>query len=490
MPTIIQWVKRLEAKIEEQQTYAKPFEQRYANEYVLPFIAQEYREVYGASADNLLKATLEAPRTGSAAIGVDALAERLTLLGCTSDDKDTEKAVNDAWEDNDLDVMHRHGHLEALIRSAAFGVLSRATDGRRAILTIESTEQAAVHRMQGPPYDVDAYFKRWADEWTGKWHGELRLPGRVIPMVRSDIVAPDPEGSEEWSNWTVAGDERPSDQQVQVVAFEHQPRLLKPPASEIERVTTLVDLVDLIEGLMVFAGHFGAVPIRYAEGWKQQRDPKDPTMPLLDPKTGKPYVGFNPRADHMWFGGEGVKFGQLTPATLDTFVTWANHARANLRTATKVASTYYALDLKSHMSAELLKVDEAPMVRRISGIGRKGTFNQAWRRWLTQAARMEGHSGRVKPLWEDENTRLEAQAVDAFQKAVASGIGVVTAAEKFLGWSRTDAQAAVEEAREEQRAAAEAIAAQATDPFELLDPATRATLKALPGGLEPSATGS
>jgi hypothetical protein len=49
----------------------------------------------------------------------------------------------------------------------------------------------------------------------------------------------------------------------------------------------------------VFAGHFGAVPIRFATGLTVPRDPKDPTKPLLGPD-GKPVIPFKPRADHFW----------------------------------------------------------------------------------------------------------------------------------------------------------------------------------------------
>lgn len=449
MPTILQWVEKLSAQITAQTSYAEPYERRYANEYVLPFIADEYREVYGARADSLLKSTLEAPRTGAAAIGVDALTERLTVLGGTSEDKATADALKEAWEDSDLDVMHREGHRDALVRSRAIGALHRTDDGR-AVATIESSEQAAVHRMNAPPYDVDAYLKIWADEWTGKRQAELRLPGRIVPLTEEPTPVADPEEptSGRMSRW-VAGEEKSGPVLVEVVEFSHSSRLLVPPKSEIEPVVTLVDLVDLIEGLMVFAGHFGAVPIRYVEGLEIPRDPKDPTKPLLGPD-GNPAIGFNPRSDHVWIGGKGAKFGQLTPASLDTFINWGAHARANLRTKTKVASTYYALDVKSHMSAELLKTDEAPMVRRIKSIGQNGTFNQSWRRLLTFMARADGHRGRVQTLWEDPQTRMEAQAVDAFQKAVASGIGVVTAAEKFLGWTREDAEKALTEHEERE----------------------------------------
>lgn len=440
MATVMQWIQKLEAQIEEQKTYATPWERRYKNEYVLPFIAQEYREVYGQQVDTLMATLLEAPRSGAAAIGIDALVERLTVLGGSSDDKETSEAMKAAWEDSDLEVMHHEAHREAMIRSRSFGAIDRSTDDR-SILTIESSEQAAVHRMQGPPYDVDAYLKIWVDEWTNKRQGVLLLAAQPAGMkhlryrlVEGETQELDPEGSSAASRWRVEGDPELRPGPVPVVEFQHKARLLEPPQSEIESIYTNVDLADLIEGLMVFAGHFGAVPIRWATGLDIPRDPKDPSKPLMGPD-GKPLMGFKPRADHFWFNSNTeAKFGQMVPATLDTYIQWANWARSQLRTQTKVASTYYALDLKSHMSGELLKVDEAPMVRRVNGMGRNGTFNQSWRRAMNMMMRLEGHQGRVQPIWEDPQTRMESKDVDAFQKAVAGGLDVAIAAEKFLGW--------------------------------------------------------
>jgi hypothetical protein len=97
------------------------------------------------------------------------------------------------------------------------------------------------------------------------------------------------------------------------------------------------------------------------------------------------------------------------------------------------------------MSGELLKTDEAPMVRRINSIGRDGSFNQTWRRWMGHMMRLEGHTARITPLWDDPRTIMEAQAVDAFQKAVAGGLDPVIAAEKFLGWSPELAEKAVKD---------------------------------------------
>ena len=111
MPTVQQWVKHLLEKIDAQASYGEPFEKRYRNEYVLPFIAAEYREVYGDASVNALT-SIQAPRTGTAGVVVDALVERMTVRGATSDDVNAARLVERAWEDNDLDVMHREAHRE------------------------------------------------------------------------------------------------------------------------------------------------------------------------------------------------------------------------------------------------------------------------------------------------------------------------------------------------------------------------------------------
>jgi len=463
VPTHMQWTVRLLSAIAAQKAYAVPFEKRYTNKHVLPFVQQEYRDVYGDKVDALLRPALDPPRAGTAAVIVDALAERLGVLGGTSDDAAAAKLVQQAWEDNDLDVMHREAHREALIKSRAFGSVHRDTSGSRAVVGIESPDQMAVHRMSSPPYDVDAALKISTDEWTGKGVGQLRLPGLDVPLEQRDTAVADPDGETGVaSRWVRSGEPVPTGVPwVTVVEFAHQPRLLTQPVSAIDPITTLVDLSDLIEALLVFAGHFGAVPIRWGTGLTALADPKNPSSPLLGPD-GKPMIGFKPRADHFWGDSNPeAKFGQMVPADLSSFVVWAEHVAARLRAATSVASTYFSLDLKSHMSAELLKTDEAPMVRRINAIGPRGSFNQGHRQLLRTILAIEapGSSARVLPRWEDPQTRVEAQAVDSFMKAVSGGLGPEEAAQQFLGWAPEVAKRAVAEGLSHKRLMAAAAAA-------------------------------
>lgn len=480
MATHVQWIKRLLAKIDEQERYAEKYEKRYANEHILPFLAKEYAEVYPglvvASADGRvvdtviagsLHSMLDVPRSGTAGIVVDALTERLMLNGIMApDDKDAEKLLQQAWEDNDLDVMHHEGHREALIGARAFASAAREEDGDRAVVGIESATQAALIRSQSPPYNVEAYLKVWTDEWTGKRHGLYRRPGQDFDLVEGENEVRDPEGSGEATRWQIPEPRETGLNGVPVVELAPRSRLLKEPVSEIEPIATLIDVVDLVEGLLVFAGHFGAVPIRYATGLEIPRDPKDPSKPLLGPD-GKPAIGFKPRADHFWANtSKEAKFGQLEPAGLASFVTWAEHASAKVRAKTALASTYFSLDLKSHMSAELLKTDEAPMVRRVRRMGERGSLNQAWRRlgqWIL-AIESPSTRTRVRPWWEDPETRIESQLVDQFAKLHSTGLGVRTLAQEVLGWSkeRVDEAADEYEATQERRRSAD------MDPIERL----------------------
>ena len=442
MPTEAQWIKHLDGKIADQAAYAKRWEPRYRNEYVLPFIRAEFAEVYGSSRGDIEKAlaameAIQPPRAGTAAVVVDALTERLTVEGATSDTPEAVAVVEDAWVANDLDVMHREAHREAMIKGRAFALVESGVDGK-AVVSIEAAEQMAVHRQAAPPYDIDAAMKTVVDEWTQRETRILYLPGKRLTYTKDG------------ADWTLGPVADIPGGVVPVIEFAHRQRLLVEPQSEIEGIESLADIVDLIEGLMVFAGHFGAVPIRYGTGVQVLKDPANPAQPLL--VNGKPQVGFDHRADRMWVSTDkDTKFGQLTPAALDTFVQWAQHASMRIRAKTGLASTYLSLDLKSHMSAELLKTDEAPMVRRIKGL--QAGFGQAWRRVMQLALAMDAPAlagTPVRPRWADPQTRIESQDSDIFAK-LAPSLGAVTVAEKVMGWSPLEARRGADEARQAAR---------------------------------------
>ena len=435
-----EWAVFLANKIAEQARYAIPFEDRYRNNYVLPFVRREYDAVYGKTAVDKMFA-IKPPSTGVAAVVVDALTERMTVIGATDDgDGKVASAVEKCWLENDLDVMHGEAHREALIKGRSF--VAVWPDDERPIVSVEPAEQMAVYRSLVPPYNVQAALKAVQDEWSGERKAVLWLPGVMYNM-----------SYQTGAGWQVDDKQELTFNRIPVVEFQAQPRLLVEPKSIIESIASMVDVVDLIEALMVFAGHFGAVPIRWVSGLVVPRDPNDPSKPLLN-SDGKPDIGFDPRADAVWVStSSDTKFGQFTPAALDSFVVWAEHVSARIRERTGVASTYLSLDLKSHMSAELLKTDEAPMVRKIDKMCSHGSFGAAWRQVMQLMAEQimpgEARAVKVVPRWASPSTRIETQDAAVYAQLVPT-LGAELCARKVLGWSPEEAAMGVAEASEQK----------------------------------------
>jgi hypothetical protein len=446
VPDDVQWIDLLSDKIRKQTRYAEEYEVRYTGERILQLVRDEYRDVYGSAVDGSPR--LSPPRTGMAAIGIDALVDRMLIEGFVADPAVTDsargvelvRAANAFWAGNDLDAMHPIAEREALIAGRAFGLVWPGVNGQ-AVASIESATQMAVHRQSAPPYDIDAALKLTRDEWTGQVQALLWIGGRRSTYVYSTVSRTylRADGVVATTNWEPAGEVPNPLSLPPVVEFADWSRLLAEPTSAIEPVASLVDEADLCEALKVFAGHFGAVPIRFATGLPIPRDPSDPTgqTPLLGPN-GRPVVGFNPRADHLWTStSKDTSFGQLTPATLDGFVKWSDDTANKIRAKTAVPEFYYGTATASHINGETLKTAEAPMMRRVMKV--RQSFTQSFRRLAGYGLAIDlGVSPRARlvlPRWGNPETRIEAQATDAFQKQVAAGVPLKVAMRETLGWS-------------------------------------------------------
>lgn len=480
MPDDVQWIERLAEKIRKQKAYQAEYDERYKGTRILKMVADEYREVYGNEVDG--NPRLQPPRAGVAAIGVDALIDRLNIDGFemapapsggpSADAARLLAAAQAAWDDSDLDAMHTVAMREGLICARSFGLVWPGQDGR-AVISIESADEMAVHRQSAPPYDVDVALKLTKDEWTGRQLAKLWRDGYRTDYLFSDIPRTylRADGQVVATNWEPMGYplRSPFGDVSPVVELAHWTRLRDEPISAIEPVASLVDEADLIEALKVFAGHFGAVPIRWATGLPVPRDPADPTgqTPLLDPRTGRPFLGFNPRADHLWTStNKDTKFGTFTPATLEGFIAWDEATSNKIRAKSAVPEFYYGTKSASHITGETLKVNEAPMMRRVGAVCK--SFTHGFRRITMLALSLDvpgvqARSRLVIPHWTNPETRVEAAATDSFQKQVSEGVPIQIAMRETLGWSRDVIDEAMGLIEAKQQADAAALSAANAD---------------------------
>lgn len=417
------WLHLLEDKIKEQTEVAELYDEYYSNERELDIIKKDYEQVFGRN-------SLDPPKTNLAAVGVNAVAERLRVDGFRVGDEDAgegAKAAHTIWMRNHLDVMFSISNVEMLIKSRTFMLIWPDKQGK-AVITIEDPTQFAVERRPTPPYDVIAAAKIYTDTWGRElailWledgmrkyeaapgGGELWTPPNRSRAVRSRWREREPH----FTKMPAAFGGR-----LPIEEFGNRQRLLKEPVSDLVDVAPLVDTHAKILADLIIACSFGAVPIRYATGIKLERNPDGTLKREPDGSVRPP---FNIRADRaMVSEDKDAKFGMLEVADLAGYVSALDEVRTNVRIVTRVPQHYYGEGLSSGLTGETLKSSEASLVRRVNGM--LDPLAMPLRSGIASALALETDLGEapVSVRWADTETRIEAQLIDGGNKLRSMGV--------------------------------------------------------------------
>lgn len=459
----LDWILELEPQIEEQTKHAQTYEPYYTNERELQIVKDEYEDVFGGS--NLIP-----PRTNLSAVGVNATAERLRVqsfrVGHPSDDdarnrdETGDRAADELWHRNDLDVMQALCFVETLVKARTFGLVWPDRRTGRAVMTIEDPEQFAVARRSTPPYDVIAAVKIYetragtevARVWTvedgmtvftggGRDSGEIWTPPgaarsrRTRWTERESYPLPKP--------WKEAG-------VVPAVEFANRQRLLAEPVSHLVDVAPIADSHSKVLADLIIACSFGAVPIRTATGVTVVRDEHGNIKQLTDI-----------RADRMMMSEkEGAKFGTLPAADLAGYASALEILLAQVRIVTRVPSHYYGEGTSSGLAGETIKASEGSLVRLVDGM--KDPFAHSLRRFVSLGLQLEDAAHAAAPVrvrWTDTETRVESQMTDSATKLNTMGVPLRIILEEYLKQPPHIVEEALALREQEQREAAALLAA-------------------------------
>jgi len=478
VPTPEQVLPPLLAKLRAQRTYAKTFDSYYDGTHRIEIVEREYAETFGVLPGEARTLALRPPDTNVAAIGVDALSERLQVeafreldrveVGDGSAETEAEGAARRLFEECDLDVQHRVGHTESLIKSRSFLL---ATPGRagKAVVSVEDATQVAVLYSSEPPYDVIAAVKTYADPWTGRGMGKLWVtpdapltsPAPLVERYDLDSVGgggtlwtPDSARRGLISGWQLSEPERLPWDEIPVGEIAYRTRLLAEPRSYIEPIASLADSYALLMAYLVIAARYGAIPVRWLAGVPLPRDPKtgevrpfgwDPRNPDLPPRRAG-------AQNALASEDPSAKFGQLEAGQLAGFIGAIESILASITAITRVPQHYYGRGASSGISGETLKTSEAGLDRRVDDVTTYAT--QPYRKIVSLAVSSDlGRAVRLAPRWRDTRTVIEAQNADAFQKYVSSGLDLQTALERISFPPELIRQALARKADEQSRAA-------------------------------------
>lgn len=445
MPTPLQWLSRLESMLENQRAHGRLYDAYYSGERRLELLERDYAEVFGA--DNYKRPLLNAPYSNVAAIGIDALAERVSVEGFrvgADDDARGAAAADALWQGNDLDAVAPIGHVESFVKGTAAALVWPGRDGR-AVISVEDAEQLVVHRSSSPPYDVDAALKLYIDEWTAESVALLWLRGDgqsdggryTYRKLAGGALQqwPDLPTPTTWDYPTAVDkiERLPEafDGRVPVVELANRQRLLRPPASELVHVAPLADVHDKLIGDLVIAASFGAIPIRTATGIKLKR--------VVNAATGETELvsPFDVRADRAMVSEDpNARFGTLPASDLAGYVAAIDMVLREIRALTRTPQHYYGEGVAAGMSGETLKAAEASLVRKVGGILPR--FGATWRKVVSLGLALDSPEfarAQVETRWRNTETQVEAQAVDAAQKLEAMGVPLEIVLER-LGFPR------------------------------------------------------
>jgi hypothetical protein len=409
----IAWVNLLSQKLYLQAQHAAFYDSYYSGDRANLLARKLFEDVFGSQ--NRTIPNLLPPEANLGKVGVDAVAERLRIEGFRVGDDPDQAGAREAWDiwiGNDLDVMWPVAQVESLVKGTVGLLTWPGVDGDP-VISVEDPTQLVVHRMNVPPYSVDAALKLYCDEWTGKQVGYLWRPGVRYRLEQGD------HGWQATEDGTFAGD-------VPVDELANRTRLLRAPSSELAGVTPLLDVYTVLMADLVVAADTGAFPIRTATGIKLARDPR----------TGEPKTPFDVRVDRaMVSENPQVQFGSLPAADLAGYISAIDMVLQQVRMLTRAPEHYYGKGAGTNISGEALKSSESPLVKKAEGI--QGPFGASARRTMSRALGVAGSGFAGSPLsvlWGRTETRVEAQDVDAGQKLEAMGVPLEIVLSETIGF--------------------------------------------------------
>jgi hypothetical protein len=422
------WLDRLGKKLATRAIDLRKLDDYYQGVQGRRFIGTKYRELFAK--------LFEHYRENLCGVVVDAVDERLEVQGFrfprSGEDgtrprtfaRDRSDADTDAWriwQDNGLDASSSIAHVECLVKSVVYVLVSPFRNefvaDRSPQITVEDALETIVEFRAGSTERVVG-MKRWLDDETGDTFASLYFPDR-IEKWRADrrhtadsIAARTALGERiNWIRREVPGEQWPLPHSlgvVPLVPLVNRPRLAGVGRSEIDEIIPIQDAINTIAINGLVASEAAAFPQKWATGIEIPKDEKGHDLAPWQPDIERILSTAVPDA----------KFGQFTPADL---AQWGTEIDRKVKRAASISRTpyHYFLDHGGQPpSAESIKSSETGLVRKA---GRHQRFKgEGWEEVLRLAfGAMDDARSQIldaEVIWANPETLSESEHVDALVK--------------------------------------------------------------------------
>jgi hypothetical protein len=360
---------------------------------------------------------------------VNAVAERLQVVGFRFGNKSDSDAAWAIWQANCLDADAELAQTDALVQGCAFMLVQPDDDNPSGVsITPESAMQATVLYEPGDRRKRIAGYKRFsADPWvsvemdlvpdgslitgTGGQVEVLILPDEIwtwLPGSSEPTVEPNPAGF------------------IGMIEIVPQPRTLSSPRSELHSAVSIQDRIHTTIFNRLVATDYGAFRQIWATGIKIARqvikDDDTATGGTVTSKVvAKPFdVGANRLLTNEAPDG---KFGSFPESTLAGYLASVSQDIEQLAAITQTPP-HYLLGKLVNLSADAIKAAETGLVakcrRRSRHIGE--SYEEVMRCAFTLTGQAAAADISAEVIWADMETRSEGQRVDALVKMATLGV--------------------------------------------------------------------
>ncbi len=346
---------------------------------------------------------------------VNAVAERLQVVGFRFADQADSDAAWEIWQSNQLDADAEMLQTDSLVQSSAFLLVQPDDDNPTGVcISTESALQATVLYQPGTRHKRIAGYKRFsADPWSSNMQPELQ--GNVEVLILPDEVWTwGPGSSEPIVEANPAGE-------VGLIEIIPQPRTLAWPRSELHSAISIQDRIHTTIFNRLVATDYGAFRQIWATGIKIAREVLKSDDGTVAVKVARPFdVGANRLLTNEAPDG---KFGSFPESGLKGYL---DSVEQDIETLAAITQTppHYLLGQMVNISADAIKAAESGLVakcrRRATHIGEG--YEEAMRLSFALTGRAAATDTSAEVIWADMETRSEGQRVDALVKMATLGV--------------------------------------------------------------------
>ncbi|HEX4399673.1 MAG TPA: phage portal protein [Trebonia sp.] len=360
---------------------------------------------------------------------VNAVAERLKVVGFRFGSKDDSDAAWAIWQANSLDADASLVLKDALVQGSAFMLVQPDDDNPSGVcISGESAMQATVLYEPGSRRKRIAGYKRFpVDPWVNMEMSEF-AEGSLLTATGSQVevlILPD-----EIYTW-LPGSSQPSVEPnpagfVGLIEIVPQPRTLGPGRSELHSAVSIQDRIHTTIFNRLVATDYGAFRQIWATGIKIARqvikDDDTATGGTVTSRVvARPFdVGANRLLANEAPDG---KFGSFPESTLAGYLSSVTQDVQQLAAITQTPP-HYLLGQMVNLAADAIKAAETGLVSKCGERSRYAgeSFEEVMRCAFTLTGSAAAADTSAEVVWADMETRSEGQRVDALVKMATLGV--------------------------------------------------------------------